>query len=1467
MSAVAASAEGRVSRIPNVYHFVFGLRPQTEPFHLLHYLCLESCLRVNRPDRVLVHLHNEPYGPLWDLIRPRIEVVPIPEHELTVDLTYHDDFTRSFSYAHISDFIRLRILHEHGGVYADMDTLFIAPPPAELFAERCVMGRERVDTGAAGAPEGSLCNALIMAEPGSAFIAEWMKRMPGAFDGSWSNHSTFLPYRLSREFPDLVRVEPESRFFALDWTREGIGGLFEEDRPLPPDATSLHLWAHLWWDVERRDLSNFNHRLLTWDYVARARTTYARLAQPFLPAPGAARLSVRRGRALLITHVLPDPEGVGLARRGWRWACELAAAHELEIVLVTPHEPPSLPHPLPGVLRVVPFVPAARGRRLADWFSPGAATAGALGALEGPPPERIVVFRFYLHDVAALLPPAWRAVMEMDCDDWESATRLSLAHLAFRHGDYRTAARRLREALRYASLERRCLPSYRVVHLAAEEDAARLAQRTGLPIFKASPNKIAIPPGLVPLAPPPGSRTLLFVGALFYPPNADAVEWFADAVLPRLRRLVPDVRILVAGRAEEDLKARMAAVGIEYAHAPRDLRPLYAEAAGVIAPVRGGGGTKLKVLEAWLYQRPLVATSHAARGLGAKAGHQLLIADGAEGFARACARLLTEHDLARRLAEEGAALVRERFLVDRLPSADVPLSDPDRPVPQEVREGPAPLFILSVATGYGGAERNIETLLPGLAAERTVVVFASNPRHLAELEKIGHPGLELHRVDAARDGFAESAAELMLRLHDDFRPSAILANTLDSLRILARCASGRRDLAAKSFFYVHDFQWSGYGPLLQAMAPATLLVPDRSVLDKPDYISRHAWPHGPLRALVLPNPVRIPPVAPEPLAADAPFLHLATVNPFKGHMLLADAAAMLGRNCPDIRVASYGHRPLPELHRDVRKHAEEVGAGPTLSLHDQVDDPAPLLRRARAVLITSISDHGGPETFGRSIIEAWAHGRPVIAFAAGAPARLIRHEVDGLLVDEKDVAGLAEAMIRLHRDPDLADRLGRNGRARAVREFAADVVRARLTSVLDGGWLAHRPHADLPPASDGAPGVIFDVSLSLEMGWHTPVGMSRVEADVGDMLSRCAVPVRLARRDTEGGGYRRLEPRELEFLANRADGIGALASRELDAPCGAAPRVSRQAVEPPVLEPRAGDVLVSVSNPWDYVPAHVFAELRSRGVRCVLVVHDLMVWDTPQWTAGRDPRDYSANMLSVLAQADHLVCVSEATAAVARRAFAELGRPVPPLTVAHPAGLPPGAAPRGAPPPGFDASRPFVVYCSTIEVRKNHIMLLNLWDRLREALPPERLPRLVIAGRWGWYVDTVRLMMERNWRLAPHVQICENLRDENLLWLYRKARFTVFPSFTEGFGLPVAESLAVGTPVVVSTAPALIEASGGVMPALDPYDLPAWQREVTALCLDDAHLEALRHKARLHRVAQPEDLPRAVLAASGIVAP
>lgn len=267
--------------IPNVYHFVFGLRPQTEPFHLMFYLCLASCLAVNQPERVRFYYQHEPWGPLWDLIRPRLELVPIEPDEWLQVYQYADPQVARYRYAHLADLVRLQVLQEHGGIYADMDTLFLRPIPESWFSRQFILGHERPPDPRH--QSGSLCNAWIASTPGAEFGRRWLAGMSEAFDGSWSNHSTLLPYRLALETPELIDVEPATSFFALDWTPGQLHDLLMGDVELPADARSLHLWSHLWFDDERTDFSSFGARLLTPEYVRHARTTYARHARPYLP--------------------------------------------------------------------------------------------------------------------------------------------------------------------------------------------------------------------------------------------------------------------------------------------------------------------------------------------------------------------------------------------------------------------------------------------------------------------------------------------------------------------------------------------------------------------------------------------------------------------------------------------------------------------------------------------------------------------------------------------------------------------------------------------------------------------------------------------------------------------------------------------------------------------------------------------------------------------------------------------------------------------------------------------------------------------------------------------------------------------------------------------------------------------------------------------------------------------------------
>src|SRR4051812_12688720 len=196
-------------RVPRLAHFVYGLRPQTQPFHLVHYLAVESCRRVLRPDEILFHTHHLPYGMYWDLIRPALTLVRIDEVPEVNAAKYDEQLVPAqYRYAHHADFVRLDALIEHGGVYADVDTLFLRPFPDELFDAPFVIGDEGlVRDERTGAVRPSLCNALMMSEPGSRFAKTWRDRMAEALNGTWSNHSGFLARAVADEQPDAVRVE------------------------------------------------------------------------------------------------------------------------------------------------------------------------------------------------------------------------------------------------------------------------------------------------------------------------------------------------------------------------------------------------------------------------------------------------------------------------------------------------------------------------------------------------------------------------------------------------------------------------------------------------------------------------------------------------------------------------------------------------------------------------------------------------------------------------------------------------------------------------------------------------------------------------------------------------------------------------------------------------------------------------------------------------------------------------------------------------------------------------------------------------------------------------------------------------------------------------------------------------------------------------------------------------------------
>jgi glycosyltransferase involved in cell wall biosynthesis len=212
---------------------------------------------------------------------------------------------------------------------------------------------------------------------------------------------------------------------------------------------------------------------------------------------------------------------------------------------------------------------------------------------------------------------------------------------------------------RMARLQRRCAAEVEVVTLCSPLDA----RRSGLA------NAVTVGNGFDRTSAPPASRsgaTLLFVGALGYPPNADAVRWFVHEVLGHVRLAAPHVVLRVVGGGEAALDGLRGIDGVEILGRVDDLQAELDAATVAVVPIRSGSGTRLKVLEALANRLPIVATHLGAEGIDVVDGVHLLLADDAPAFARACLRLVEDAQLRAELADAGERLWDERYRWSRI---------------------------------------------------------------------------------------------------------------------------------------------------------------------------------------------------------------------------------------------------------------------------------------------------------------------------------------------------------------------------------------------------------------------------------------------------------------------------------------------------------------------------------------------------------------------------------------------------------------------------------------------------------------------------------------------------------------------------------------------------------------------------------------------------------------------------------
>jgi glycosyltransferase involved in cell wall biosynthesis len=153
-----------------------------------------------------------------------------------------------------------------------------------------------------------------------------------------------------------------------------------------------------------------------------------------------------------------------------------------------------------------------------------------------------------------------------------------------------------------------------------------------------------------------------------YYPNEDAVRYFGNEIIPRIHRLTrSDFVVNIVGTgASQRLRRTTADCGMQMIGEVADVAPWYENSSAVVVPVRAGGGTRIKVLEAFSYQRPVVSTTAGIEGIDARDKEHALIADSPEVFAEGCVRLIDDRVLGERLAENAFSLFRQTYSVDAI---------------------------------------------------------------------------------------------------------------------------------------------------------------------------------------------------------------------------------------------------------------------------------------------------------------------------------------------------------------------------------------------------------------------------------------------------------------------------------------------------------------------------------------------------------------------------------------------------------------------------------------------------------------------------------------------------------------------------------------------------------------------------------------------------------------------------------
>jgi glycosyltransferase involved in cell wall biosynthesis len=370
----------------------------------------------------------------------------------------------------------------------------------------------------------------------------------------------------------------------------------------------------------------------------------------------------RRPRVVAVTPDHPWPPRSGGTRRVAGILEALAREVELHVVVVgradqaAPHDAPVAVASVTSLVRarsrvvsaieMVRGLPSGRPLAMAHYTRPGIAAAIAAVCERVQPDVVLASWLGGARLVDGVVEPA-RVLLDLD-----NAEHQRFASMARTSRGLRRALWRVDAALIRRWMARR-LPGYAAVALASATDVDACAAVAPRARYLVVENGVDLS---TETRPDPGGGSLLLLGDLRYAPNGDALDWFTREILPDCPSVV-EVRVVGGGDASDAARRdrRITPVGFV-----PDVAVELARATALVAPLRAGAGTRLKLLEAMASGVPIVSTTLGAAGLEVRDREHLLLADAERAFAAAVEEIIGDPELRARLSRSARALVEER---------------------------------------------------------------------------------------------------------------------------------------------------------------------------------------------------------------------------------------------------------------------------------------------------------------------------------------------------------------------------------------------------------------------------------------------------------------------------------------------------------------------------------------------------------------------------------------------------------------------------------------------------------------------------------------------------------------------------------------------------------------------------------------------------------------------------------------